>query len=117
MGKYSGNIGFGFNQEVAPDVYDDVIIERHYYGDIEQNRSRYAQGNTLSGDFTLTNTFSIVGDSFLFDNLVNIRYICWRNGKWNVASIEEQYPRINITLGGIYNGPTPSNKYDSTSFE
>lgn len=110
MGKYSGMIGFGFNKEIETDVHDDVIEEHHYYGNIEKNVSRFNQGSNQSGESLITNNFSIVGDSFLFEHLADIRYICWKNQKWVVASIEEQYPRINITLGGIYNGPTPTNK-------
>ena len=110
MSKYSGDIGFGFNRETEFDAYDDDIKERHYFGDIERNVSRYNQNNTISGETLITNTFSIVGDTFLFENLMNVRYICWKNERWLIASIEEQYPRVNITLGGIYNGPTPTCK-------
>ncbi len=106
--KYSGVIGFAIrNEESDFDVYDDVIVERPYTGTILDDITRYNTGDTLSGDVTVTNQFSIVGDTFLFKNFSKMRYISWKGDNWIIASRTEKYPRVKITLGGLYNGPTP----------
>lgn len=110
MGKYSGFIGFAENREVEPSIWEDVITERHYYGDIVRNVSRYNQNNTLSGENLITNSFSIMGDTFAFQNYTKIRYLTWQHTRWVVTSIEEQYPRLIMNIGGIYNGPTPKSR-------
>lgn len=108
MRKYHGMIGFAENKEIATDIWDDRIIERHYYGDIDRNASRWSQADTLSGDLQINNQFSIVGDTYAFENYSNIRYLTWQNNRWTVSSVEEQYPRLIINIGGIYNGQTPN---------
>ena len=110
MGKYSGIIGFGYNKEIEPDIWKDEFVERHYYGDIIQNNRRFNQGTTLSGEVYITNQLSIVGDSFLFQNLSNIRYASVNGNNWIVESVQEKYPRVEISLGGVYNGKTHETK-------
>lgn len=106
MGKLICNIGFGINQEVEPDIHDDDIIERQYRGEILRNARRFEQMDSLSGGVQINNQLSLLGDSFLFEHLTDIRYVTHRNQRWT-ATIEEQYPRITVTLGGLYNGQTP----------
>ena len=107
MGKYSGMIGFGRNTEVEPDIWRDVITERKYNGDIVSDNRRFNFGDTLSGNITFTNQFSIVGDTYLFDHMPDIRYITWKGNRWTVSSADEHYPRVTISIGGLYNGQTP----------
>lgn len=109
MGKLKCKIGFGINQEVEPDIYDDKIVERPYNGDILKNARRFEQMDSLSGGVQINNQLSLLGDSFLFEHLSEIRYVTHKNQKWTVA-VEENYPRITVTLGGLYNGQTPENQ-------
>ena len=106
MGKLACKIGFGINTEIEPDIWDDKIIERPYHGDIVRNARRFEQQTSLSGGVQFNNQYSIVGDSFLFEHLSDIRYIWYKNQRWTMV-VEEAYPRINVTLGGLYNGKTP----------
>ena len=107
MGKAVCKFGFGLNVEKEKDMWDDVIAEKGpYYGDILRNSQSYDQSDTLSGDVRITNQLSIVGDDFLFKHLENIRYIIYKNQR-RILTFEEEYPRITVNLGGIYNGPTP----------
>lgn len=106
MGKWHGKIGFGFDIETEPDIHDDKIVERPYYGDVLQNRRSFDQSDNLSGDVKINNQLSIVGDDFLFKNLENIRYVTYKSKPWMVT-VEECYPRITVNLGGIYHGQTP----------
>lgn len=113
MGKYSGMIGFATNVEKEPSIYDDVITEQKYYGDILENNSKFIVSDNLSGDVQITNQFSIVGDSFAFQNYTDIRYLTWKGKRWIVTFVKEQYPRLVLTIGGIYNGQTPETGSDS----
>lgn len=33
-----------------------------------------------------------------------VAYVIWQGRKWSVVSISYERPRINLTLGGLYNG-------------
>lgn len=105
MSKYVGMIGFGMNRETEPGVWEDEVIERKYRGDILKNNQHFAVGGTTSGELRISNHFSILCDSFAFDHVSDIRYLEWRGNRWMVDSIEIEYPRLIMTIGGIYNGP------------
>lgn len=106
MGKVKLGVGFGSNQELEPGIYDDVLEEKTYYGEILENRRSFDQGTTLSGDVKITNQFSIMGNTYLFDNLEKIRYVRYRNQLWTVT-VDEGYPRVTFNLGGLYHGQAP----------
>lgn len=103
MAKYYGKIGFGFNKEVKPGVWKDVIVEKPVYGDILQNYVRNENAQKVNEDFNISNRFSIVCDTYVFENLVSIKYITYLGTKWRVSSIDLQYPRLILTVGGVYN--------------
>ena len=35
--KFYGEIGYGETVETSPGVYEDIIVERKYYGDVIRN--------------------------------------------------------------------------------
>jgi len=32
-----------------------------------------------------------------------IRYVTWMGTKWRVANIDVNYPRLNLSIGDVYN--------------
>lgn len=104
--KFFGAIGFTRTEETAPDVFTEVTEERNYYGDVTRRTSRWQSTEYLNDDLNVTNQFSIVSDGYLLKNLGAMRYVVWHDTKWKIVSIEEQRPRIILTIGGVYNGDT-----------
>lgn len=105
--KFYGNIGYGLQTEIAPDVWDDVISERSYYGDVLRPARRLAEGSEINNDLTVTNSISIVADGFAHDNIFAMRYVVWNGVRWIVSNVTVQRPRLVLNLGGVYRGPTP----------
>lgn len=104
--KFYGSIGFWKESfEVAPDVYKSAIEERLYFGDVLKNRRGWRQTENQNDDFTVTNRISILSDLYAQQNWTSIRYINWNGVKWKVTNIEVAYPRLNLEIGGIWNGP------------
>lgn len=104
MGKWFGKIGFATEIETAPDVHEEKIIERDYYGDMLTDfRRNEARGEVLDG-ITLNNEFSVLGDPYTQDSIDQMRYITYRGTKWKISSVEVNYPRLHIKVGGIYRG-------------
>lgn len=104
MAKYHGYIGYGVDTETYPGVWEDVITERDYTGDVLKNRTNIQQNATVSASLTLNNYFSIIGDEFAFDNVYSIRYVTYLNKKFKVTGVEIERPRLILTVGGLYNG-------------
>lgn len=104
MSKFHGAVGYGIASETHPGVWEETIIERNYYGDVLKNRMNIQQNNVINAGITINNTISIVTDNFARENALSIRYVTYLGKKWCVSSIEVEYPRILLTLGGLYNG-------------
>lgn len=107
MARFQGKVGFGVSEEGAPGVWADVITERPYYGDVVRNSRFLRDGENLNQDLSVGNSISIVADAYVNENFHAIRYVEWMGGLWTVSTVEVQAPRLLLTLGEVYNGPTP----------
>ena len=103
--KYSGMIGFIEFKETSPSVWTEKVTERPYYGDVLKFNRRTRETQHLNDDvMTISNTISIVADPYALNNLQSIRYVTWMNSKWKISNVEVAYPRLNLEIGGVYNG-------------
>lgn len=107
MPKFFGKVGFGMTQETSPGVWVDKITERDYRGDITKMVRRLEGSEYLNDNLTVSNTISILADAFANENFFAIRYVQWAGARWKVSNVEVQRPRLILTLGEVYNGPTP----------
>jgi hypothetical protein len=62
----------------------------------------------VNSSITVSNQVSIVADPYARDHFHEMRYVVLRNSKWTITHVDVQYPRLILTIGEIYNGPTPS---------
>ena len=107
MAKYYGKIGFEVtNVEVAPSVYDSIIKERLYTGDIYKNYVKQKQAEKSVDDFTVANDISIVADPYALNNFSSMKYVEFMGTLWEVENVMVEYPRLRISIGGVYHGPT-----------
>lgn len=103
MAKFYGNIGYAKTIETEPGIWEETIIEKPYYGDLTKNSSRYQTSSDINDNITITNSISIVADPFASENFMHIRYVEFMGAKWKVNNVEIEYPRIILSLGGLYN--------------
>lgn len=107
MAKYYGMIGFGKTVETDPEnrpgVYEPVIEEHPYYGDILSNNRRYDRGDGLNDDLGVRNEFSILADPFAMENFKDMRYLTWLGSKWKITDVKVDFPRMTLSVGGIWN--------------
>lgn len=107
MAKFYGVIGYATTEETKPDVWVETITERPYYGDIiRESRRVESSQDSVNDVVSLDNEVSIVADLYAQENINEMRYIKIRGTAWKITSVEVQYPRLNISIGGIYNGKT-----------
>lgn len=106
MAKFYGIIGFAVSEETRPGVWTESVKERTYSGDLPRTASRWEGTETLNDNVNITNQISIVADPFAYEHFSAIRYIKFLGAYWKVNSIDISYPRLNLTVGGVYNGPT-----------
>lgn len=102
MNKYYGNIGFYEQVEDVPGVFNEHILERPYYGDVIREHRIYRVNDKVNPNVDVNHSISIVMDPYAYSNYKHIRYVEWEGNKWQVSSIDIQYPRLILSIGGEY---------------
>lgn len=105
MAKWYGVIGYAETVETEPGLHEPQITERNYYGDLIRNSRRIQNAGKVDDDINISNQLSIVSDPYAIQNIGAVRYAKFMGTAWRVTDIEVQYPRLLLTLGGVYNGP------------
>ena len=107
MARFYGKIGFATQEEVRPSVYRPTIVERMYTGDLVKNYGKLKSADKSVDDFGVNNDISIVADAYALNHFSSIKYVGFMGVLWEVQSVTVEHPRLRITFGGVYNGPTP----------
>lgn len=113
MARFYGKIGFGKSEKTAPGVYEDVIIERNYFGDVLENSGKLEDGEKVNSNFSVSNSISIAADAYAEQHFSNIKYIEWLETLWTVTNVKVVRPRLIIRMGEVYNGQVPASAPDA----
>ena len=103
MAKFCGVIGYVITNEIEPGVYVEEVIENEYYGDVIRNTRRLREAAKVNDYINISNQISIVADPFANNNFHAMRYIMFMGAKWKITEVEVQYPRLILSIGGLYN--------------
>lgn len=104
MAKFYGNIGYVETVEVEPGIWDETIVEYPYFGDLIRNTSQSQPSGGVNNNINISNSISIVADPYANENFRHMKYVEFMGTKWNITNVEPKYPRLILTVGGVYNG-------------
>lgn len=102
--KWYGVIGYAETVETSPGIWTEQITERKKSGDVIRNTRMLQNAGQVNDNINVSNMISIVADPYAKQNFHSIRYITFMGTKWKVSNIDVQFPRLILTLGGVYNG-------------
>lgn len=103
MAKWFGTIGYAALVETSPGSWEEQFTERSYYGEVIRNTRRLQSTEHLNDDVNVSNEISIIADPYAINNFYSMRYVEFMGAKWKVSNVDVQYPRLKLTLGGLYN--------------
>lgn len=103
MAKFCGVIGYVVTKETEPGIYEEQVIENEYYGDMIRNTRRLREAAKVNDDIAISNQVSIIADPFANHHFHEMRYVVIMGVKWKITEVEVQYPRLILTIGGLYN--------------
>lgn len=103
MAKWYGKIGYAETSEIRPGVWSEQITEREYFGDLTRITRKLQTSDKVNDDLNISNELSIVSDPYANENFHAMRYTEFMGAKWKITNVEVQYPRLILTLGGVYN--------------
>lgn len=104
MAKFYGNIGYIEPVETEPGVWEEQVVERPYYGDlVRPMNSRFQSSGGVNDNINISNNISVIADPYANEKFQYMRYVTFQGAKWKITNAEVQYPRIILTVGGVYN--------------
>lgn len=107
MAKFFGIIGFIDTVEDPdnPGIWDEQVVEKEYRGElIKVNRRLQPSTNSSNDNIVISNEISIVADPYANQNMYAMRYVVFSGIKWKIETVEVAYPRLRLSIGGVYNG-------------
>lgn len=111
MAKFYGKVGYAEAVEGTGEregIMEDVVTERPYYGDVLRNTRKWENGSDIHDNLRINNQISIVADAYAYEHIYAMKYVHWMGILWKVTNVEVQRPRLLLTIGDVYHGPTPS---------
>lgn len=102
MAKYFGRIGYAEQVETVPGVWEEKIVEHNYYGDVVRNIRRLESSGNLNDNINVSMEISIVADPYAIQNFHAMRYVEFMGSLWKISSVEVNYPRLILSIGGLY---------------
>jgi hypothetical protein len=113
--RFYGVVGYGEEVETVGGVWEKVITEVSYFGDVLKNTRRLQDGEKVNSDISVGNTISIVADAYANEHFFAIKYVSWAGTLWTVSEVTVERPRLLLRLGGVYNGPTAADNSGAPS--
>ena len=104
MAKFYGVIGYGETIETVHGAWKEQVTERQYYGDLITNIRKNQTTDQINDDINISNKISILADPFAYENFHSMKYVSFMGAKWKITDIDIQYPRLILTVEGVYNG-------------
>jgi len=104
MAKWYGKVGYVVDEETSPGIWKQIPEERTYFGDLLSGMSKWSSSGKVNDDLNVANKISIMADQFAYQNFSAIKYVEFMGSLWDVTTVEPQFPRIILTVGGLYNG-------------
>lgn len=105
--KFYGKIGYVGTVEVTPGRYEErVVREAPAYGDVKTYRRHMQSTDQQNDNVELGNEIRIILDPYAQEHFHEIRYVLWQGVRWEAKTVTLEWPRLRISMGGVYHGPT-----------
>ena len=104
MAKWYGNIGYAATfMESRPGIWNEQYEVRPYYGESYKNARMLQSSGVINDGVNASIQISIIADPYAMQNFHTMRYVEYMGSKWKITNVEVQYPRLILTIGGLYN--------------
>lgn len=104
MAKWHGVLGFYDSYEKSPGIWKNGVVERPYVGETIRDASGVSVSSSVAPKISPRVQVSILCDDFAMSHISDLLFVEYLGKMWTASTFEYLHPRINITLGGIYNG-------------
>lgn len=104
MSKFWGKIGINRGPvEGTPGIFTPTIEEVEVAGEMRLIGARW-QNHELGDTVSAKHVLSIITPEDSDIDYAEVVYVLWKGQKWSIVSIQYKRPRVELRLGGKYNG-------------
>lgn len=104
MSRFWGKIGINRGPvETSPGVLTPYVEELEVSGEMRTQRLSWPQAGMREG-LSAQHVLSIVAPEDSTVDFTEVVYIWWMGRRWSVTGIQYKRPRVELSLGGHYNG-------------
>ena len=82
---------------------EEKITEHEHCGEVVRNTSKLVTSDNLNDNVDVNTEISIIADTYAIENFSSMRYIEYMGAKWKITTVEPKYPRLILSIGGLYN--------------
>lgn len=104
MGKMYTQIGYAEQVEVERGVIKEETVERPYTVEVIRLSRRTESSGYVNDNVNVNNEFSVLADPYALNHFHSMRYIKLWGQPWIINNVTVEYPRLKLTVGGVYNG-------------
>ena len=116
MSKWYGKVGYADDVETEPGFWEHKIIEKDYYGDLI--RTRWVQQTPSDGvndNVKIATSISMIAsDPYAMSHFSKMVYAEVSGVRWKVTDVLPEFPRLTLTLGGVWNGEIVAGSAEET---
>lgn len=107
MAKMFTEIGYSETVKTAKGIFKETIVERSYAVEVTRLSKRWESSGYENDNLNVNNEFSVLADPYAIEHFHGLRYIMLWGQPWKIESVTVEYPRLKLTVGGVYNGKLP----------
>ena len=103
MTRFWGNVGIRRGAvRRASGIIEEVIDEVPVTGEMRNSKNSWSQ-QTMNDSLRAQHILSIIAPEDSEIDFNAVVYVVWHKRKWAVTSIQYLRPRVELSLGGLYN--------------
>lgn len=105
MTRFRDKVGFVIPENLVDGVLEVSVTERVYKGEVLETIASSQEADKVNDDIRLQDRISYVADDYALENLARIKFVLRMGIPWMAQTVRVEYPRIIVSLGGVYSGP------------
>lgn len=114
MAVFHDKVGFLIsNDNVQTGIADYLAVEKPCYGTIPENRRRWVPADQKNDNLVLDVQIEITANTYIRNHIGDIAYVHYLGQYWKVESIRPNFPKVVLSIGGVWNGKTATPRQTS----
>ena len=107
MAKMYTVVGYVETVETERGIHETQVTTRECVVDVLRlSKSWESSKDGVNDNINVNNEFSMLADPYALAHFHSMKFINLWGTPWEIKSVAVEYPRLKLSVGGVYNGDT-----------